>query len=119
MYLNSYLTIRDRYPYSKGYRIISQDKSKVGYRPDFVVYKHIRYNNTSYYKKVIVEVKSTKRISRNDIRQINWYAKNHSGKHSFIIGKYLIIPSFTDISSVMHLLLKSGIKVIRLRGFRR
>jgi hypothetical protein len=119
MYINSYLLIRKRFPYSKGYIIKSQDTSKDGYRPDFVVYKRIRYKNTSYYKKVIVEVKSTKRISRNDIRQINWYSKNHSGKHSFIIGKYLIIPSFTDISSVRSLILKSGIKVIRLKGFRR
>ncbi len=93
--------------------------TKKGYRPDVVVSKHIRYNNTSYYKKVIVEVKSVSKITRNHIRQINWYSKNHSGKHSFIIGKFLIIPSFTDISGVRPLLVKSGIKVIRLRGFRR
>jgi len=119
MYFNSYLTIRKRFPYSKGYRIISQDASKDGYRPDFIVYKHIRYGNTSYYKKVIIEVKSVSKVTRSHIRQINWYSKNHSGKHSFIIGKYLIIPSFTNISSVRHLIFKSGIKVIRLRGFRR
>ena len=90
MYFNSYLTIRNRFPYFKGYRIISQDTSKDGYRPDFIVFKHIRYYSTSYYKKVIVEVKSVSRITRSHIRQINWYSKNHSGKHSFIIGKYLI-----------------------------
>lgn len=119
MYINSYLTIRKRFPFSKGYEIISQDTSKEGYRPDFIVYKQIRYNNTSYFKKVIVEVKSVSKITQNHIRQINWYSKNHSGKHSFILGKYLIIPSFTDISGVRDLLLKSGIIVIRLKGFKR
>src|ERR1700722_4754149 len=109
MYFNSYLSIRNRFPYSKGYKIISQDSSKVGYRPDFIVYKHIRYNSTSYYQKVIVEVKSTSKITRRHIRQINWYSKNHSGKHSFIIGKILIIPSFTDITDVRNLIIKSGI----------
>ena len=119
MYRNSYLTIRNRYPSSQGYIIIPQDASKKGYRPDFIVKKQIIYNTTSYYNKVIVEVKSTPIITPRHIAQINWYAKNHSGKHSFIIGKYLIIPSFSDISRVRDLMLKSGISVIRLRGFKR
>lgn len=119
MYINSYLLIRKRFPYSKGYIIKSQDTTKDGYRPDFVVYKKICYKNTSYYNKVIFEVKSVSKVTRSHIRQINWYSKNHSGKHSFIIGKYLIIPSFTDISGVKDLILKSNIKVIRLKGFRR
>ncbi len=119
MYWNAYLTIRNIYTYSKGYIIIPQDKSKEGYRPDFLVRKQIRYNTTSYYKKVIVEVKATSKITHRDIRQINWYAKNHSGKHSFIIDKYLIIPSFTDISKVKDSILRSGITIIRLRRFKR
>lgn len=119
MYKNAYLSVRARYPYSKGYIIIPQDASKKGYRPDFIVKKQISYNTTSYYNKAIVEVKSSPVITPRHIAQINWYAKNHSGRYSFIVGKYLIIPSFTDISRVRDLILKSGIIVIRLRGFKR
>lgn len=119
MYGNAYLTMRFRYPYSQGYVIIPQDRSKEGYRPDFLIKKQIRYNQTTYFKKIIVEVKSSFIITPRHISQINWYSKNHSGKHSFITGKYLIIPSFSDISRVKDLILKSGIQVIRLRGFHR
>ncbi len=119
MYNNAYLTMRVRYPHSEGYIILPQDATHKGYRPDFLIKKQIRYRGASYYKKIIVEVKAVPVITLFDIIQINCYARNHSGKHSFIIGKYLVIPTFADISKVKHLLLKSGIRVIRLRGFRR
>ena len=121
MYVNSYLLIRKRFPLSNGYEIRPQDTSKIGYRPDFIVYKHTidNYTGSSFFEKNIIEVKATSIITPSHIRQINRYSKNHSGKSSYIIGKYLIIPSFTDISGVRHLLVKSGIKVIRLRGFKR
>src|ERR1700679_3448769 len=119
-YVNCYKIIRNRFPFNKGYRIISQDTSKNGYRPDFLVFRRTinHYTGSSFFEKVIVEVKSEKRITQCHIRQINGYSMKHSGKHSFIIGKYLIIPSFTDISGVINLIEKSDIKIIRLRGFR-
>ena len=119
MYYYSYLSIRARYPFSKGFIIKEQDRSKVGYRPDFLIQKRIKYRQTSYYYKIIAEVKADAVILPQHIAQINWYAKNHSGKHSFIIAKYLIIPTYTSIERVRKLLLNSGIEVIRLRGFKR
>jgi len=113
MYFNSYLTIRKRFPNSNGYEIRPQDTTKIGYRPDFIIYRSItnHYTSSTFFEKVIVEVKSEPKVTPSHIRQINRYSKNHSGKHSFIIGKYLIIPSFTDISGVRNLIEKSGIEV--------
>jgi hypothetical protein len=119
MYDNAYLTLRDRYPFSKGYLIKVQDKSKEGYRPDYVIEKQIRYNKTSYFHKVVAEVKDEAVIIPAHLTQLNWYAMNHSGKHSFIIAKYLIIPSGANIETIRSQLIKDSIEIIWLRGFKR
>ena len=119
MYNHVYFVIRDRYPFNQGYIIKIQDASKVGYRPDFLVQKQIRYNKTSYYHKAIFEVKADAIITASHIAQINWYAMNHAGKHSFIIGKYLVIPSYANIDGVRDLIKESGVEVIWMRGFHR
>ena len=119
MYYNSYLVIRKRYPYSQGFVIKIQDGSKEGYRPDYLIQKQIHYAGTTYYYKVIFEVKAEAVIKPQHITQINWYAKNDSGKHSYIIAKYLVIPTYSNIDRVKNLIEKSGISIIRLRSFER
>lgn len=118
MYNNTYIAVRTRYPLSSGFEIKTQDRRKKGYRPDFLIQKHIRYGQTSYYYKVIVEVKAVPYITSKHISQINWYAKNHSGKHSFIMAKYLVIPTYSNITGVKKLIDNSNIKIIRLKGFK-
>ena len=119
MYYHAYFTVRDRYPFNDGYIIKIQDTSKIGYRPDFLVQKQIRYNKTSYFHKAIFEVKAEAIITAAHIAQINWYAMNNAGKHSFIIGKYLVVPSYANIEGVRNLIEQSNIGIIWLRGFHR
>jgi len=43
---------------------------------------------------------------------------NHSGKYSYVIAKLLIIPIGANIEGVRSELVKCGIKIIWLRGFK-
>jgi len=101
--------LRARYPAEDGWEIRKKDRRE-GYEPDFVVERRKR---SGEIERVVVEVKSTCRVSRAHISQLNRYVKNLSGQNVKIIAKILAVPSGADTSEV-----PDDIDIMYLKAFK-
>lgn len=107
LYHHVRIALRRRYPKSLGWDIFPQYNG-ITYIPDFVCER----KNKGRIEKVICEVKGGSRptISRNDINQINQYAKSLAGNNVKILQKIIAIPYGVDVINV-----PEDIKIIRLK----
>ena len=85
-----------KYPKKDGWTLQSRegtDKKK----PDYVVE---RRNEENILERVVVSTRPVKKLTPNDLKRLNTYARNIAGGRSHIVGKVFAVPSGSNIDAV-------------------
>lgn len=97
MYDHVYDMIRTRHSAADGWIIRYQDNRFVGIRPDFTAERRVGLR----MERAVIEVKRGTSVSESDVKQLLNYVRVMSGGSVVVPHKYLVVPSGTNIASLV------------------